>query len=474
MTTVDVRTVRSGLLEGSKAMQPNHTRTVRGISVLATLALSVAACSGGSASSAPAASDSAPTGAPPTVAATESAAPSELIGGTVSVLGPWGGEQTEQFKAVLAPFEGRTGITVNYTGSTDLTNLIRTGVESGTPPDIADLPSPGILREYAEAGSLLALDDILDASYKADTSPGVVDIGVVGGKTYGIFFLGSIKGLIWYDPKVYAGGAPTSWDDLVTKATSAAAAVPGGETRPWCVAVGSDAATGWPATDWIEDFLLRQSGPDAYDQWVAGTLKWSSPEVRRAFEAYGSVVADDAVYGGATTVLTTPFADGGNPLFTDPPGCLFHHQASWMSQLFMQQGGAQPGDFDYYAFPDIDPAYSGSVVGAGDYMAVFHDTPQSRALIAYLATAEAQSIWVGLGGQLSGNKTVNNYPDELLARSGEVLANARTFRFDGSDLMPQAMLQAFWVGVLDYTKDQSTLEEVLSKLDERQASAYGN
>jgi alpha-glucoside transport system substrate-binding protein len=472
MTTVDIRTTNQPS-EGSKAMQPKSQRIVRGISVVAILSLVVGACSAGSASSAPAASATISSEAPASAPA-ESAAASEKIGGTVSVLGPWGGEQTEQFKAVLAPFEERTGITVNYTGSQDLTNLIRTGVESGTPPDIADLPSPGILREYADAGSLLALDDILDASYKADTSPGVVDIGVVDGMTYGTFFLGSIKGLIWYDPKVYTGGEPTSWDDLAAKASTAAAAVQGGETKPWCVAVGSDAATGWPATDWIEDFLLRQSGPDAYDQWVAGTLKWSSPEVKRAFESYGSVVEDNDVYGGATTVLTTPFADGGNPLFTDPPGCLFHHQASWMSQLFMEKGGATAGDFDYYPFPDIDQAYSGSVIGAGDYMAVFKDTPQSRALIAYLATAEAQSVWVGLGGQLSGNKTVTNYPDELLARSGEVLANARTFRFDGSDLMPQAMLQAFWVGVLDYTKDQSTLDEVLSKLDEAQASAYGS
>jgi alpha-glucoside transport system substrate-binding protein len=145
-----------------------------------------------------------------------------------------------------------------------------------------------------------------------------------------------------------------------------------------------------------------------------------------------------------------------------------------MSSLFVQQGGAAEGDFDYFPFPDIEPAYTGSVVGAGDYMAAFKDTPQSRALIAYLATPEAQSIWVGIGGQLSGNRTVTNYPDELLARSGEVLASATTFRFDGSDLMPQPMLQAFWTGVLDYTKDQSTLDEVLSKLDEAQASAYGS
>lgn len=402
------------------------------------------------------------------VVTAQSAAP---IGGNVSLLGPWGGDQVATLDAVLDPFEARTGITVDYVGSQDIVNLLRTGVETGTQPDIADLPSPGILREYARSGDLVALDDIVSPAYREQTAPGVVDIGVVNDTLYGVSFAGSIKGLMWYDPAVYTGGQPTSWDDLVTRATDTAAAI-GPDTRPWCVAVASDAATGWPATDWIEDFLLRQSGPEAYDAWVDGTLPWSSPEVRRAFESYGAVVAPDAVYGGPTTVLTTPFGNGGDPLFTDPPGCVFHHQASWAPVLFAQNAGAQPGDYDFLPFPDVDPAYAGAVIGAGDYMAMFRDTPQARALIDYLASAEAQAIWVGHGGGLSGNATVTDYPDPLQQRAGEVLAAAAIFRFDGSDLMPQEMLQAFWKGVLEYTQQPDRLDAVLAELDAAQADAY--
>jgi alpha-glucoside transport system substrate-binding protein len=404
-----------------------------------------------------------------------SASANAFIGGEVSMLGPWGGDEEAPLRAVLEPFEARTGITVNYTGSRDLVNLLRIGVDSGTPPDIADLPSPGVLAEFAKGGALTPLDDVIDsATYRDEVAAGPIDIGTVDGKIFGIFFLGSIKGLIWYDPAVYTGGAPTSWDDLQAIAKATAAAVPGGGTKPWCVALGSDAATGWPATDWIEDFVLRQSGPDIYDAWVAGTHPWASPEIRAAFEEYGSVVAPDAVFGGSTAALTTSFGDGGNPLFTDPPGCIFHHQASFATTFFESQGGATPDEYDFFPFPDIDPANAGSVVGAGDYMAMFRDTPQARALIAYLATAEAQSIWVGMGGALSGNRTVTDYPSEIQARSGEVLANADIFRFDGSDLMPEVMLQAFWDGVLDYTKDPSTLDAVLSKLDDARSAAYGS
>jgi alpha-glucoside transport system substrate-binding protein len=443
--------------------------SARASGLLAAVALLVTACGGGAQSStAPSpATSSAPTDEAP------SAPAGEQIGGEVSILGPWGGDQTAAFEAVLAPFEEHTGITVNYTGSTDLVNILRTGVESGTPPDIADLPSPGILRQYAEEGALVPLDDVFDReNYLDETSTGVAEIGIVDDQIFGIFFLGSIKGLIWYNPNVFGGEAPATWDELAEVA-QAAASEAGPGTRPWCVAVGADAATGWPATDWIEDFLLRQSGPEAYDAWVAGELRWTSPEVRAAFEAYGSIVSAEAVYGGPETVLTTPYQDGGNPLFTDPPGCVFHHQASWMSDLFMAQAGAEEGQFDYFAFPEIDPEHAGSVIGAGDYMAMFNDTEQARALISYLATAEAQSIWTEMGGQLSGNRTVTNYPNDLQQRAGEVLANAEIFRFDGSDLMPQEMLQAFWTGILEYTQDPSTLDSVLESLDEAQASAYG-
>jgi alpha-glucoside transport system substrate-binding protein len=151
---------------------------------------------------------------------------------------------------------------------------------------------------------------------------------------------------------------------------------------------------------------------------------------------------------------------------------VFHHQASWAPVLFAQNAGAQPGDYEFYPFPDIDPAYADAVLGSGDYMAMFRDTPQARALMDYLASAEAQSLWVGQGGGLSGNSMVTNYPDPLQQRAGEVLAGAKIFRFDGSDLMPQEMLQAFWKGVLDYTQDPSTLDAALAELDAAQATAY--
>jgi len=452
---------------------------------LAALALIVAACgpSGGSASPAGSIGVSAPpatTGSStepsagvsegPTVAPSESSAASPSgggqIGGTVTVIGVWGGSEQESFLAMVKPFEETTGIKVEYTGTRDLNAVLTTGVASGLLPDLAGF-TPGLTAGFVESGALKPLDDVLDmATYKAETAPALTDLVTVDGKTFGVFIKAALKGLIWYNPKVYSGGAPTSFDALMQAPAS-------GDTKRWCVGLESGAASGWPATDWIEDILIRQAGPEVYDKWVRGEQKWTSPEIKAAFETFGRVVADDNVFGGSNAVLTTNFGDAGNPLFTNPPGCEFHHQASFITDFFKKQGGAADGDFDFFPMPDINPQFSGAVSGVGDLFGMFNDTPQARALIAYLVTPEAQAIWVGRGGALSANSKVTNYPDDVSKRSAEILASAKIFRFDGSDLMPEAMNNAFWKAMLDFTKDQAKLDAILGELDDVQASAYG-
>ena len=101
------------------------------------------------------------------------------------------------------------------------------------------------------------------------------------------------------------------------------------------------------------------------------------------------------------------------------------------------------------------------------------DTPGGRALVNYLISADAQRILVANGGALSGNLTVDEYPDDITRRQAELLADAELFRFDASDSMPDEMNEAFWQAILDYTADPSRLDDILAQLDEVQALAYG-
>jgi alpha-glucoside transport system substrate-binding protein len=384
---------------------------------------------------------------------------------SVTVVGTWGGSEQESFLAMVKPWEERTGNTVKYTGSRGLGAYLTTAVQSGTLPDLAGLPGPGEMHGFYEQGALKSLDDVLDMNtYKAETAPAFVELGTASdGKTIGVFIKSALKGLIWYNTGVFTGEAPTTWDAVM-------GADKGGAENLWCVGLESGADSGWPGTDWIEDIVLRSAGPDVYDAWVAGTHKWNSPEIKEAFEIFGEVIAD--TYGGATLINSTNFGDGGNPLFTDPPGCLFHHQASFITDFFKEQGGAADGDFDFFPMPDIDPANAGAFTGAGDLFGLFSDKAAAKDLLKYLTTAEAQQIWVDRGGALSGNTKVTTYPDDVSQRSAEILTSAKIFRFDGGDLMPAAMKADFFRAMVDYTEDPSQLDAILDRLDTTAAGAY--
>ena len=390
-------------------------------------------------------------------------------GKTVNVIGTWGGDEQKNFLAMVAPWEQQTGNKVKYTGTRDINQILTPGVAPGVLPDLAGLPGPGQMAQYAQAGALKPLDDVLDmAKYKDETAKALVDLGTVDGKTVGVFIKAAVKGLIWYNPKLhdYQADPPKTWDDLM----AAAAANKGNADQTWCVGLESGAASGWPGTDWIEDIVLRSAGPAKYDQWWSGKLKWTSPEIKSAFQEFGKVV--DASYGGANTVLTTNFEKGGDPLFKDPPGCEFHHQASFITGLGAFKALKAETDYNFFPFPDIDPANTGAIEGAGDLFGMFHDTPEAKSLIKYLVTAPAQDIWVKAGGALSANKNATDYPDNIAKRSAALLTDAKIFAFDASDLMPSAMNSAFWQAILDYAKDHSKLDSILANLDKVQKDAY--
>jgi len=454
---------------------------MRRLSALLGMAALVAACSSGGQSAAPGGESPAASVAPPAGESPAGSAPAgspaaggsfacENVGGEVSVVGSWTSSEEDSFRAMIAPWEECSGATVNYTGSRDLAAQLTTGIASGTLPDVAGLPGPGLMKEWYDQGALKPLSFVNFDEYAANTPPGFADAGkAADGQLLGIFTKAAVKGLIYYNTGVFTGDAPTTWDNL----KSTAASVVTGETQPWCIGVESGAASGWPGTDWIEDILLRQAGPDVYDAWVNGTQAWSSPEVKAAFETFGEAVA--GAHGGSNYIVTTNFGRAANPMFEDPPGCLFHHQASFITDFFKNEAGAADGDFDFFVMPDIDPAYTGAITTAGDLFGMFNDTPQAQSLIQYLLTAEAQQIWVERGGFISMNKNVpiEAYPDDTSRRSAELLQAASTAKFDGSDLMPNAMNQAFFEAIVAFVQNPGDIDTILANLDTVQADAYG-
>jgi alpha-glucoside transport system substrate-binding protein len=397
------------------------------------------------------------------------------LGGTVSILAVYADAEQDNFMAMIQPWADENGVEIQYTSTRDINAQLTTQIAGGNPPDIAGLPGPGPMAQYARDGDLVPLTDVIDMdTYAAQYDSGWINAGTVDDQLVGIFTKVSVKGLIFYNPAAFEAAGYTVPEDF-DGVTALVDQIAADGTPPWGIGLESGAASGWPGTDWIEDFVIRQSGPDVYDQWVAGELAWTSPEITAAFEAFGAwASSDEFVAGGAQTVINTAFGNGGDCLFSDPAECYLHHQASFITGFFEDNfpDVAVAGEtYDFFPMPGIE--FEG-VTTAGDLFGMFNDTPQARSLMQYLTTPEAQQIWVELGGAISPSKEVplDAYPDETSMRFAEILQNAETTRFDASDLMPAAMNEAFFGAVLDYVQNPENLDSILADLDTVQAEAY--
>jgi len=396
---------------------------------------------------------------------------------TVTVLGIWTGAEAEAFQKMMAPFEAETGIKIEFTGTRDLSAILTTQVEAGNPPDVSALPNPGQMIEFAKENKLVDLSTFMDMDVlRSDYSQAWLDLGSYQGKFCGVFISADLKSLVYYNPKAFAAAGytvPTTWEELIALCDKMVA---DGKT-PWAIGLESGGASGWPGTDWIEDIMLRTVEPEVYDLWVSHGISWVDDRVQRAFELFGQIALNEKyVYGGPNAELTISFGDSPDALFTTPPNAYMHKQATFIKSFILDHfPNLVPGeDFDVFPFPSIDAQYGTPALGAADMFAMFNDTPDARAFMKYVVSPEAQEIWIGELGKLSANKRVNPavYPDDLTRKFAEMLANASTFRFDGSDLMPSAVGGgSFWTGILDYVSG-IPLMEVLQTIETSALDAY--
>ena len=389
------------------------------------------------------------------------AAAYDLSGQELSISGPWIGADKDLVTSVLAYFEAATGATVNYAGSDSFEQDIVIALRAGTPPNIAVFPQPGLAADMARQGYLAPLGsdtaDWLAANYAA--GPSWVDLSSYAGENgetalYAFPYKADLKSLVWYVPEQFEEAGydiPETMEDL--KALTERIVAEGG--TPWCIGLGSGAATGWPATDWVEDLLLRTQPPEVYDQWVTNEIAFDDPRIIAAIEEFGWFARNDAhVDGGAANVAGTDFRDSPAGLFTIPPKCYMHRQASFIPSFFPE--GTELGvDADFFYFPAYaDKDLGKPVLGAGTLWTMPGDSAPARAFFEFLKTPIAHEVWMAQSGLLTPYKDVNTdaYANDTLRGQGEILLGATTFRFDGSDLMPGEIgADAFWKGMVAYT-----------------------
>ncbi|NQY61249.1 ABC transporter substrate-binding protein [Cognatishimia sp.] len=395
----------------------------------------------------------------------------DLSGQSVTISGPWLAPEDGFFDNMIAYFEAATGADVTYVGSDSFEQQIVIDAEAGAAPNIAVFPQPGLAADLAARGLLSPLpagmSDWVANNYGAGSS--WVDLGTYADangadQLFGFFYNVNVKSLVWYNPENFEDAGydiPTTMEELRALTDQIVAE---GET-PWCIGLGSGAATGWPATDWVEDIMLRTQPADVYDAWTSNEMAFNDPRVVAAIEEFGWFARDDAkVSGGASAVASTDFRDSPKGLFSSPPQCYMHRQASFVPAFFPED--VEFGvDADFFYFPSYESKDLGNpVLGGGTLMAITNASDATTEFMNFLQLPIAHEIMMAQTGFLTPHKGVNlqAYLNDTLRKQGQILIDATTFRFDGSDLMPGGVgAGTFWTGMVDYTggKDAQTVAD---------------
>ncbi|WP_346279116.1 ABC transporter substrate-binding protein [Pseudonocardia sp.] len=397
----------------------------------------------------------------------------DLSGKTISVYTSIVTPEDQPHIDSYKPFEQCTGAKVVYEGSKEFEAQLPVRVQAGSPPDLAYVPQPGLLATLVrQTGAVKPAPAAVAANVDKNYPETFKSAGSVDGTLYAAPLGSNVKSFVWYSPKTFQAKGytvPTTWDEMMALSDRIVAA--GG--KPWCAGINSGEATGWPLTDWLEDVMLRENGPQVYDQWVSHAIPFNSAQVSAALDRVGSVLKNPAYVNGglgdASSIATTTFQDAGLPILDET--CYMHRQANfyaanWPAGTDISENG------DVYAFelPPINPAAPQTILVGAEFVAAFSDRPEVQAFQAYLSSPEwanekaKAGTALGQSGWVSANTGLDpaNLASPIDRLTAEILQDqSNTFRFDGSDLMPGAVGSAtFWRGMTDWITGQSTRDSL--------------
>jgi len=416
---------------------------------------------------------------------------SAKIGGSVSIWAEWTSTEQQDFKAVLQPFEDSTGIKVQYTGKgSNMDTALDAAVAGGSPPSVALVPDPGTLDTLAAKHAIQPISSVIGTESK-DYGTAWNSLASYKGKQYGVWFKAANKNTVYYNPAVFAAAGitstPTTWSELIADEATIAN---GGTYAP--VSLCTD--IGWPVADLFQNLFLKLNGAVAYDQLAAHSMKWSSADVTNTFAELAQLVGS----GGSNLVggMKGALADGAFPDCVAPvfpssgsPKAAMVFEADFVTSSV--PSNYTPGNgssctlsatatpcYDTFNFPaPAGSAYKNQIQGSGDVAMLLKSTPQSKALIKYLASPSAGDIWANLGGYVSPNKKVplSSYPDPVSKADAQALTSATAFVFSLDDLQVGWEPQ-LWADMLNVLQNPaaSNVTTVEALMDTQATTALGH
>jgi alpha-glucoside transport system substrate-binding protein len=409
------------------------------------------------------------------VAATVAIAPSASAVDEVTIFGGFGGAQAEGFQAELDAFGAANGITIKYTTLASYDTDIRVKVKAGQSPSIGIWPQPGGLLEYSSVLEPIdGLKTVKLAEIKKTLVPGWANLATKGGKTYGLPVSANVKSLVWYNPANFkaAGLTVPKTDADMTKLTNTIKSKKLG--YPWCIGIESGGATGWAATDWMEEYVLRYGGEAEYTAWWKGKLAWSSPTVQKAAKKFADVALTTGnVNGGGKAIAATGFGTTASLFAKDKNKCFMMRQGSFITDFFPDAIKAQ---YKANNFANVGvfklPAPAGTtdaVLGGGDLAAAFDNSEATQKVLNFILSDKLGqgTMLEKYPSYLSAHKTFPSagYKNPITKNIAGILSGAKLFGFDGSDLAPAVVNATQWKELTNWISGKKTQKQAFDAID---------
>jgi alpha-glucoside transport system substrate-binding protein len=402
----------------------------------------------------------------------------DLSGTTVTIYyGEMFDPVAEAYETAWALFTTCTAATVMPESTESVQTDLVARVRSGDAPDLALFPQVALLESVRrDTGAVLPVFDEAQALAQEGFTADWLDVATFDGALYGFpHGRASSKSLVWYSPAAFAErgySVPQTWDELMTLSEQIVADHPGGTVKPWCAGIENEEASGWPMTDWVEDVMLRQQGPQYYDDWVDHTVPFNAPESLAVWETVGSVLRNPAYVNGgfgdvASIATTSPF-EAGKPILDRE--CYLMKGGSFL-ELVWPQGltVAEDGDVFAFYFPAESDTPSRPVLVAADYVAAFADRPEVRAFMAFLASEDFHNAVVpDLPTFVSPHLglDVEALPPLRQAVVEQFRDPRAVIRVDGSDLMPgEVGAGTFWTESVRWIAEGADTQDVLDTIE---------
>jgi alpha-glucoside transport system substrate-binding protein len=364
------------------------------------------------------------------------------------------------------------GITVKWQKVDNINQLIMQKIQAKDTPDIAFIPQPGVVGDIVKRHAAFPLDDVVDMStLKSSMLPGTLGPGTINGKLYGLLVSTNVKSLVYYPKKAWASAGYTPPTDL-TGLEQLTDKIKSDGNTPWCMGIEADTATGWPATDWFEDLIMRLDGPDAYNDWVSHKIKFDSPEVKKAAAEFEKLLFTSGnVLGGRKAIPSTNFGTAGNPMFATPkPKCWMYRQGSFITGFFPKAVTSNvDANVGVFYFPPAAGSTDKPVLGGGDLATMLTNNKSTKTVMKFLSQTNIGEVAAGNGSTfISPHKDfdVSKYPNQTTKIVAGIANSATTVLFDGSDQMPgEVGAGSFWKDMTSWIAGQESLDAALKSID---------